>query len=1044
MRKRIVALVLFCTIIFCCFLDTGTAFAWKGKSKGDSGERQNHVLFAEKITVNGKMLSEPENVFDRPEVTNNLLGRLGSETDVSETLSLGKRDIKINRETYVKDSVSLSGTDIIISKPLVAKNDISISATNVAIENAAFLLSVEGNISIYCTNLSVKGTVCAKKKVFFTGSKAIVNEAVFAERIEFYTGDYQSDDSVNKDLFSARKDLLAGLSVYEEDGTNYLYVSGNVEFSTMDIYGRKTGEDSFALVQKNVMGEKEIPNHSEYSDYAAVMHNSFGFTFKTDPVSISEEEGTLYCAYGTDSDDDGVTDAYEIWLSGTDPCTPDCFPNQDFYVYLSGYEGTICYDRLLRRDVSYATTDYTKSYGYDDGGRVSETVVQYRDGTEKRIRYEYENDRVKNLYVGANKYTVTEDDTAVRYYVNGALIKQEIKSGNVSTIDYFDGTKEVYIYDDEDNLVSYRNMNLYEMTYNQLYLMTGLSKNGISYGKYNYDEYGDYVTIDTTDYTIRYTYDYPLYQADYSFGDVRKTHKVNCRDDAYTRGDIVLLTDGTTGTAIPKDVVGEILSSDASNRILRYRIGTETHTVWFNARGYVIKDSVTDGTAESTNVYSYDAYGNLRQTETAKDGQKVTHSYGYSTTWTDELTSYGGNNIAYDTFGKPVRYYNGASFTWAGGKLSAIKTEECQAFYSYDYTGLREEKTVNGTIIKYVYEGGDLIAELSDDSLFFTYDGNFSLVGFVRNGEAFYYQYDLFGDVIGIVNGAGETLCTYSYNLWGELLSITGDEELAHRNPIRYRGYYYDNESGFYYLETRYYDPHVKRFISYDDLESFFYGEEEDIESLFSYCGNNPVMYLDYDGQMSFCNVIFNTEFVDAANSYKAELDYFLWNKYGSGTYTSTIRTEIVSKEQFKAVWKALSGHIKFFVYAAHGGYRTCGKVTIDDIVNLPILDVEYMFLLACNCGHYDYADRNIAKVFSHRITGSVVASDGNVFVRYLKQSNRTELRVNAGEEYMNLLKNGERPPRGWIVYKKYTTPRVLGLVRAWYRLSDILKKLGM
>ena len=1032
MRKRFVVLLLMCTLFFCCFPNVGTAFAGqgKGKNQGNNGDEKNCVLFAEKVTVNGKTLAKPEVLFDRAEVKNNLLGKLGSETELKDTLSIGAKDIKVNQATYVKSSVSLSGTDVTISKPLVAKNDITISATNVTVTDTAFLLSVEGNINIYCTNLSVNGTLCAKNKAFFTGSKANVNEAVFASTIEFYMGAYQSDNTVNETVISADKNLLAGLSVYEEDGVDYLYGNSNFEFVSMDVYGRKAKENSFELIQENVTGEMVIPSCDSYCDYAAVLINSFGFAFKADPVSVTEEDGILFCAYGEDDDGDGVTNAYEIWLAGTNPHIPDDFPNPEFYVYLKEYEGTTCYDRLLRRDVSFSTQDYTKNYEYDDESRISKVVVRYQDGTSKQIRYDYdENNRVKNLFFGDNKYTITEDGTSVRYFINGTLVKFVTKSGLDSTVNYFDDAKEVYTYDEADNLISYRNGTLYEMTYDELDLMVGLSKNGIPYGRYSYDDYGDYVTIDTTDYAIRYTYEYPLYQTDYSFGDIRKTHKVNCKDDAYEYGDILQLTDGTTGDAIPKAYVGEILSSDVANRTLSYRIGTANHTVRFNSRGYVVGDTVTDGTDEMTTVYSYDAYGNILQVKTSRNGQEEIHDYEYSSVWSDELISFDGNAITYDALGKPVGYYNGATLDWAAGKLSGIETEVYRASYCYGFTGLRDEKIVNGVTIKYIYEGRDLIAELSEDPLFFTYDGNFNLVGFERNGQAYYYQYDIFGDVVGIVDEKGETLCTYSYDLWGEIISIAGDVELAKRNPIRYRGYYYDSESGLYYLETRYYDPHIKRFISYDDLESFFYGEEEDAESLFVYCGNNPVEYVDYNGRRKIYVCGYTLK------DWKGESNRFLDNlvdeameRLGVGACSFNLCT-LSSTDQFVSAWNSMNQKEIVFINS-HGGPTLIadgGEGEFDfRYSNFGCLNrkpVQVLILLGCNCGHYDYANSNMAKGFRNKITGSVVAADGSVdstplINGIIGQASFKAVFSNVFKGYV-IRAGGDpmRGPKGWLIY---------------------------
>ena len=87
----------------------------------------------------------------------------------------------------------------------------------------------------------------------------------------------------------------------------------------------------------------------------------------------------------------------------------------------------------------------------------------------------------------------------------------------------------------------------------------------------------------------------------------------------------------------------------------------------------------------------------------------------------------------------------------------------------------------------------------------------------------------------------------YSYDAWGNCTIVTDKSGIATLNPFRYRGYYYDEETGLYYLQTRYYDPEVGRFISRDSIE---YADPETIcgFNLYAYCGNNPVMNVDPTG----------------------------------------------------------------------------------------------------------------------------------------------------------------------------------------------------
>ena len=87
----------------------------------------------------------------------------------------------------------------------------------------------------------------------------------------------------------------------------------------------------------------------------------------------------------------------------------------------------------------------------------------------------------------------------------------------------------------------------------------------------------------------------------------------------------------------------------------------------------------------------------------------------------------------------------------------------------------------------------------------------------------------------------------YEYDAWGNVVSIGGNADIANLNPIRYRGYYYDTETGFYYLNSRYYDPEICRFVNADGYVST--GQGLLGNNMFAYCLNNPVSYIDPDGE---------------------------------------------------------------------------------------------------------------------------------------------------------------------------------------------------
>ena len=131
----------------------------------------------------------------------------------------------------------------------------------------------------------------------------------------------------------------------------------------------------------------------------------------------------------------------------------------------------------------------------------------------------------------------------------------------------------------------------------------------------------------------------------------------------------------------------------------------------------------------------------------------------------------------------------------------------------------------------------------------FIYDNNGAPYAMKYDGTEYYYVLNLQGDVIRIIDTTGASVAEYIYDAWGRPVSATGT--MAEVNPIRYRGYYFDSDSGLYYLQSRYYDPEIKRFINADssDLPLVNPSGLTD-KNPFSYCDNNPVSRKDDGGQI--------------------------------------------------------------------------------------------------------------------------------------------------------------------------------------------------
>ena len=180
--------------------------------------------------------------------------------------------------------------------------------------------------------------------------------------------------------------------------------------------------------------------------------------------------------------------------------------------------------------------------------------------------------------------------------------------------------------------------------------------------------------------------------------------------------------------------------------------------------------------------------------------------------------------------------------------------------------GVRSRKTVGGVAHDYVTQNGRVIQERYGTTVLqFVYgtDGNPYAMRYSQDSgstwQTFYYILNLQGDVVKLVDANGTVCAEYSYDAWGKCLSQTtaascAVANLADRNPLRYRGYYYDTETGWYYLQSRYYDPIVKRFINADSYATTPTGYTDC--NMFVYCGNNPDNQKDPEGQFWITAII--------------------------------------------------------------------------------------------------------------------------------------------------------------------------------------------
>ena len=289
------------------------------------------------------------------------------------------------------------------------------------------------------------------------------------------------------------------------------------------------------------------------------------------------------------------------------------------------------------------------------------------------------------------------------------------------------------------------------------------------------------------------------------------------------------------------------------------------------------------GNIESVKTYAYTPQGTALNTTPTVQSFTYDDETNSNTTHPDRLISFGSKAITYNSMGCPTSY-DGKNFTWSKGKLATFGTAPSLSFddpfsryrYSYNAKGQR-------TLKAYSYTPGaqTLVDYLTDKNIVYTYDNagrliyekrseNYKkeysitreftylydesgMIGFMYSYEgatpqAYYYQRNLQGDVVAILNKKGQKQAEYAYDAYGNCTIIDStNSDIATANAIRYRGYYYDDETGWYYLNARYYSPEWRRFISPDDT-AFLDPQNVNGLNLYVYCNNDPVNYADPSG----------------------------------------------------------------------------------------------------------------------------------------------------------------------------------------------------
>ena len=508
-------------------------------------------------------------------------------------------------------------------------------------------------------------------------------------------------------------------------------------------------------------------------------------------------------------------------------------------------------------------------------------------GNSDYIQYEYDAyDRLTSKWYNGNtgqKYTYT-------YNNKGQLYKTTDPGNNLTTQYTYDlagrpildersdGTHLTYVYD-AHNYVEYKFIKTTGFHHSQqTFFVQGDVLRGTNFfkpnsagayeriGKYEYwhDELGrvsqvyHYATMNSKLYDgtaaapwtgLTYRYQYVENQANNTQTSLVSQHDILVMNSSFPNSSILCFN-------YEYDNMGNISKiSQGSTELVRY---------YYDALNQLVREDNAE--QSKTVLYTYDNGGNILSKDEYAYTTASTVSGNFTTTgayvygdadWADLLTEYNGEEITYDTIGNPLEYYNGYTFTWQKGRqLANASNSVYTVSYKYNDSGIRTQKVVNNVATNYVLSGSTILSQKTgNDELVYYIDGTGRIGGFAYNGVSYFYMYNVQGDVIGLTDLNSNVVARYAYDSWGKPLSITdvnGNDisgnasHVANINPLRYRGYYWDAETGLFYVNSRYYDPETGRWINADIYAQTDYAVLE--ANTFTYCLNNPINMCDCTG----------------------------------------------------------------------------------------------------------------------------------------------------------------------------------------------------
>lgn len=746
------------------------------------------------------------------------------------------------------------------------------------------------------------------------------------------------------------------------------------DYYSIDVYGRAKQikrtvlrkYDKFDRITQYLSSFDDDSSLDEEQNYSYVGENYLAFPTRITSFKNNNENITAYTdydVYGRITQEKDVANRYKTYTYKADTRRISKVVDFDgvskYYDYNSYGEPS----RITLNDYNHS---FSYTYGELTGiNKPGAQIFDYGYGGKRNLT------SVKYFSSQTESYTASEAgsyDYSTRYFSDGKGICLRTTKSDGAELCSFDGValfqNTYYTNGLLKKQSDYVTDIFTDLTYNAIGRLTKVSNENLT-EEYGYDSYGN---IKSAKFSGAYAYTYAYTYSDNAANRLTQmtvsTFTVTPSYDNIGRSTGRTVKVGSSPAITQKIKYTDALPTavsfgsfddieykyDSVKNISQITSGANKTYYHYDKNNRLVREDIEK--TNKTNIYMYDDDGN----------RTVKYVYDFTREMTDDVLKnlpkqryiyqYGSgmrlmgdgktNGYKYDADGNPT-YYRGHNLTWSKGMLTSYAGIEL----GYDGYGRRISKKG----ITYTYDSNNRLIKQSNGLEFF-YDDS-GVMGFKYGTKLYTYMKNIQGDVTGIFDNAdNKVIARYEYDAWGNFViyDSTGKQvatsdmtypytgtptKVWNLNPFRYRGYYYDIETGLYYLLNRYYDPQTGRFLSLDNSS---YADPDTVNglNLYLYCNNNPVMNVDPTGEWVLS--LFLAAFIGSGVSFATSLavQYFT---------TGTINW---GQAGISALFGAFSGAFaltglggalgQFFIQGALSAGETISIAALDGQLNLSIM----------------------------------------------------------------------------------------------------------